>query len=99
MTSIFFRGVYHQSEGDCGEITTFLDCFAVCCDYDLALNPPTATTIDGVSVDVSLGSSAIEYWAGQATQYSCGSTVSCSATTVAGTTVTMTATTTATTIA
>ena len=85
-------------QGDCSEITTFLDCFAACCDYDLTVNPPTATTIDGVTIDVSLGSSAIEYWSSQATQYSCDSTVSCGpATTVtAGTTVTMTATTTAT---
>ena len=87
--------------GDCNEITTFLECFSPCCDYDLTVNPPSATTIDGVSMDVSLGSSAIEYWASQATQYSCGSTVSCSAaataTVTATTTVTMTATATATT--
>ena len=87
--------------GDCNEITTFLECFSPCCDYDLTVNPPSATTIDGVSIDVSLGSSAIEYWASQATQYSCGSTVSCSAaataTVTATTTVTMTATATATT--
>ena len=87
--------------GDCNEITTFLECFAPCCDYDMAVNPPSVTTIDGINIDVSLGSSAIEYWASQATQYSCGSTVSCSAaataTVTATTTVTMTATATATT--
>eukprot|EP00435_Cladocopium_sp_Y103_P047546 s293_g14.t1 len=75
--------------GDCSEITTFLTCFAPCCDYDLALNPPTATTIDGVEVQASLGSTAIEYWVGQATQHTCETTVSCSTATV---TTTMTAT-------
>ena len=80
--------------GDCNEITTFLECFSPCCDYDMAVNPPSVTTIDGINIDVSLGSSAIEYWASKATEHGCGSTVSCSATATvnATTTVTMTAT-------
>ncbi|CAL1166576.1 unnamed protein product [Cladocopium goreaui] len=76
--------------GDCNEITTFLECFAPCCDYDMAANPPSVTTIDGINIDVSKGSSAIEYWASKATEHGCVSTVSCSATA----TVTATATTT-----
>lgn len=85
--------------GDCNEITTFLECFAPCCDYDMAVNPPSVTTIDGISIEVGLGSSQIEYWASKATEHGCGSTVSCSAsaTVTATTTVTMTATATATT--
>ena len=84
--------------GDCSEITTFLTCFAGCCDYDMVANPPTVTTLDGVQPYLSVGSTAINYWAGASTENSCGSTVSCTTTTVV-TTVTMTATTTAKTIA
>ena len=85
--------------GDCNEITTFLECFAPCCDYDMAVNPPSVTTIDGITIDVGLGSSQIEYWASKATEHGCGSTVSCggTATVTATTTVTMTATATTTT--
>ena len=81
--------------GDCNEITTFLTCFAGCCDYDMVANPPTVTTLDGVQPYPSVGSYAINYWAGVSTANSCGSTVSCTTTTVV-TTVTVTATTTAT---